>query len=225
MRIHSIFDSISGEAGPVIPQGAWTTFIRTQGCNCRCQYPCDTFDSQSIYGGQELNIDQILEHCTSKNILITGGEPMIQPEFPQLIEVLKDIGHNIQVETNGTIWDFPKTSDVGYAIDIKCPCSGMENKMPSPYDLIPHLQMLTARCSAMLKFVVKDKNDVDFAARYIETLAASTLLLHFALSPIDGLDSSRVVPYFLKWMRETLPSSVWHRIIISVQIHKLLGLA
>ena len=78
LKVHSIFESISGEAGG-FPQGSWCTFLRLSGCNLRCRW-CDTPDAQEVEA-QTLDMS-VKEICDSvgiyKNILITGGEPLLQ---------------------------------------------------------------------------------------------------------------------------------------------------
>jgi 7-carboxy-7-deazaguanine synthase len=113
-----MFTSISGELG-YFPQGSICTFIRMQGCNLNCPY-CDTKDSLQIRGGYLCEVERITPK--SKNVIITGGEPMMQKEqLETLITHLVRQRCHIQIETNGTFYtllELPFTN-VSYVIDQK----------------------------------------------------------------------------------------------------------
>ena len=97
MRINEIFTSIQGEG---FFTGVPAVFVRTSGCNLQCSF-CDT-DHQD---GEEMSIETILKEVEKSNIhhiVITGGEPTIQPELSQLVEQLHANKYFIQIETNGT---------------------------------------------------------------------------------------------------------------------------
>ncbi len=98
--IVEIFTSIQGE-GDVI--GYPSNFIRLAGCNLRCVW-CDTKYSWIKSDGKEMSIEDILQNINLKigYTTITGGEPLLQNIVP-LVKTLKEYGHYIIVETNGTI--------------------------------------------------------------------------------------------------------------------------
>jgi len=103
MKIAEIFYSIQGEGKFT---GTPSTFIRTSGCNLRCTW-CDTPYASWSPRGKNLDVDEILakvQENTPKHVIITGGEPMIQPELPSLIEKLRTLGKFVTVETAGTVW-------------------------------------------------------------------------------------------------------------------------
>jgi len=98
LLVSEIFSSIQGE-GEVI--GIPSNFIRLAGCNLRCIY-CDT--KYSWNHGVKISVDQIIKQVDDsiKLVTITGGEPLLQDIHP-LVTRLKQLGHIICVETNGTI--------------------------------------------------------------------------------------------------------------------------
>jgi 7-carboxy-7-deazaguanine synthase len=225
MKVNSIFESISGEAGPVIRQGEWTTFIRLQGCNLSCSY-CDTKVSQDAADGIEMTINELLKRCYTKNVLITGGEPMMWEDTPALIQTLTENGHIVQMETNGTRLNLPSTPGIGYAIDIKCPCSGgMELKMPSPAFLFS--RPMWGHVPIHLKFVVQSETDLQFAFPYILAFMKASKQLddRIVISPIDGdrKTSPQIVRAAIDMIREFNPT-IMEKVLISLQIHKILGL-
>jgi 7-carboxy-7-deazaguanine synthase len=102
MRIAEIFHSIQGEG---LLAGVPSIFIRTSGCNLRCHW-CDTPYASWKPDGPEMSVEEILKKLTEWNcdhVVLTGGEPMIAPDLPELATVLKTQKKHITIETAGTI--------------------------------------------------------------------------------------------------------------------------
>jgi len=102
MRIAEIFHSIQGEG---LLAGVPSIFIRTSGCNLRCHW-CDTPYASWKPEGQEMSVEEILKKITEWNcdhVVLTGGEPMIAPDLPELATALKKQNKHITIETAGTI--------------------------------------------------------------------------------------------------------------------------
>ena len=94
LPVAETFHSIQGE-------GVWTgtqaAFIRLAGCNLKCSF-CDTDHKARV----KLTIPDLMGSIRGKHhVVITGGEPTIHNLHP-LTRELKNQGHFIQVETNGT---------------------------------------------------------------------------------------------------------------------------
>ncbi len=103
MKIAEIFYSVQGEGGLV---GTPSAFIRTSGCNLRCEW-CDTPYTSWEPEGVEVAIEEILARVTrfrSHYTVVTGGEPLIAPEIVQLTEALRQMGQHVTVETAGTVF-------------------------------------------------------------------------------------------------------------------------
>jgi organic radical activating enzyme len=103
MRVCEIFESWQGE----FPCGLVCLFIRLQGCNQRCEY-CDTPQAQDPKGGVEMSLQDVAQKIIDsnrRNIVVTGGEPMLQWE--ELWKLMRSFvyGYNWYIETNGTIDD------------------------------------------------------------------------------------------------------------------------
>ena len=97
-----IFRSIEGEGVLV---GTPMTFIRLEGCNLRCPW-CDTkysYDGKSYKLMSITEIENRVKTLGLKNITITGGEPLVNDGFEELISLLSD-SYFVKVETNGTIY-------------------------------------------------------------------------------------------------------------------------
>ena len=103
MKINEIFQSIQGE-GKLC--GMPSVFIRTSGCNLRCVW-CDTPYASWQPEGESLTIDGVFERLAAYDavhVVITGGEPMIDPEVVELTSRLKQAGYHITIETAATVW-------------------------------------------------------------------------------------------------------------------------
>jgi len=159
MKINEIFYSIQGE-------GKWTglpnTFIRTTGCNLRCSF-CDT--KYAYENGKEMSIEEIINEIQKfpcNFVCITGGEPLLQDEILDLIDILLKRGYKICLETNGSIniEKIASKESLMVSLDIKCPSSNMHEKMR-----LNNLSYLTNY--DQLKFVIKNKEDYDYAKNII----------------------------------------------------------
>ena len=164
MRICEIFHSIQGEG---LMMGVPTTFVRTVGCNLRCEW-CDT--QYSMDGGEEMSLDAIMERIGDvKHVCVTGGEPMLQPEMPELLRRLVSAGKQVVLETNGSVdlSDVPRDPLMLISMDIKCPSSGMTDRM-----LYSNLSLLSRK--DQLKFIVRDDDDFDFALDVLKRYPVDT---------------------------------------------------
>jgi 7-carboxy-7-deazaguanine synthase len=121
MKINEIFFSIQGESSYA---GFPTVFVRTSGCNLRCNY-CDT--TYAYYDGKKMSADEIVAEISqyeAKFVCITGGEPLLQPDIFHLMIRLCDLGYRVSLETGGSIDCSAVDSRVKKIIDIKTPDSG-----------------------------------------------------------------------------------------------------
>lgn len=93
--------------------GVRSFFIRTTGCNLRCWF-CDTPYTSWTAEGNWQTIDELLAQATAsgaEHVILTGGEPLLQPAIVELSHALKAAGLHITVETAGTV-DRPVMADL-----------------------------------------------------------------------------------------------------------------
>ncbi|QEY26433.1 7-carboxy-7-deazaguanine synthase QueE [Neisseria zalophi] len=95
-RIVEIFESLQGEG---YNTGMPAIFIRLGKCNLACPW-CDT-DYLTFTMMSLSDILGRLKSYTARNIIITGGEPTIQPHLDTLLNALKAEGYTLWMETNG----------------------------------------------------------------------------------------------------------------------------
>lgn len=103
MRIAEVFASIQGEG---LLAGVPSLFLRTSGCNLRCHW-CDTEYTSWQPEGEDWTVARLAEWAAGqpqyRHAVLTGGEPLLQPELPALAAELKRLGLHITVETAGTV--------------------------------------------------------------------------------------------------------------------------
>ncbi len=100
--------------------GRQCLFIRTNTCNLRCEWlnkdgtttKCDTpYTSWKPEQKKPMEISEIVtmvevmvDEYNVKYIVISGGEPFLQPGIVELVDELKKLNLHITIETNGTIF-------------------------------------------------------------------------------------------------------------------------
>lgn len=109
--------------------GQCAAIIFTIGCNFRCPY-CH---NKSLWNGEAKTVaeEKIMDFLIAKRgrlsgVVITGGEPTIQPDLESFIEKVKALGYLVKLDTNGAYPDvldrlITKRLLDFIAMDIKAP--------------------------------------------------------------------------------------------------------
>lgn len=203
MRVTEIFYSIQGESSFV---GQPCVFIRLTGCPLRCTW-CDT--EYAFYGGDEQPIEEILAKVDSygcRLVEVTGGEPLAQPDAFRFITKLCDRGYDVLIETSGAIDTARVDARAHVILDVKCPASGMSDRMHWP-----NLARLTRKDEA--KFVVANRSDYEWSRRVVgeHGLADRCTVL---MSPVFGSLEPRQLAEWV--LTDRLP------VRLQLQLHKLI---
>jgi len=163
MVINEIFYSLQGEG---FLAGLPSVFIRLAGCPLRCRW-CDTKYAWDEAAGAHYSVAKIVQtvqQAQSKFVVITGGEPMIDSDLPQLVQELKAADKHITIETAG----------IAFVPDMPCDLMSispkLRNSTPADPELaavhedsrldIAVLRMLIDEYSYQLKFVVDCEDDL-----------------------------------------------------------------
>jgi len=159
VRVTEIFESIQGESTHA---GKPCVFVRFTGCDLRCQY-CDT--AYAFHGGTEMSRGEILERVAShaaRFVCLTGGEPSLQKELPELAQDLLDRGYEVSIETHGQRPLDRLPRGVKKIVDLKTPGSR------EPHTDFRELERLGP--GDELKVVVCDEADFRWAVRVLDEL-------------------------------------------------------
>ena len=80
--------------------------MRTSGCNLRCWF-CDTpytsWEPEQTRRDWQSLLDEVLA-IDCRHVVVTGGEPFLQPEVVPLTQALQAAGRHVTIETAGTIY-------------------------------------------------------------------------------------------------------------------------
>ncbi|HET8733255.1 MAG TPA: radical SAM protein [Anaeromyxobacteraceae bacterium] len=201
MRVTEIFFSIQGEGTRA---GRPCVFVRFTGCDLRCNY-CDT--AYAFTGGREMSREEILAEVArhpGRLVLLTGGEPMLQRELPDLARDLLARGYEVTVETHGQAPLDALPAEVVRIADVKTPGSGEPaTGLDWLARLMPHDEV---------KFVVSSEEDFRWSLDVIRRHG-----LEERLTVLVGPVLGRVEPRDLaRWILE---SGLQAR--LNLQIHKV----
>ncbi len=202
MKVNEMFTSIQGEGVYI---GIPMFFIRFTGCNLRCEW-CDT--QYAFYEGEEMSIGEIVKKVEESGmewVCLTGGEPLLQEDIYQLVDILLRKGYKVLVETNGSlpVEKLPTEEDLVISLDIKTPSSKMEKAM-----LFENLEYLGPR--DFVKFVIADEKDFEYAKKIIEKYEIEQEIV---FQPVWGTE--------LKWLAERVIQENLN-VRVLPQLHKII---
>jgi 7-carboxy-7-deazaguanine synthase len=139
-------------------------------------------------------------------VVVTGGEPLLQPACVNLCQALLQAGRTVLVETNGSLDISPLPRGVRVIMDMKPPGSGEVEHMD-----VQNLQRL--KPGDELKMVLSDRIDFDWAVELLRThpLPEGTEVL---FSPAAGrLDPASLA----RWILEARLT-----VRLQIQLHKII---
>ncbi|MGH2668683.1 MAG: radical SAM protein [bacterium] len=204
MRITEIFHSVQGEGADT---GLPTVFVRTTGCHLRCVW-CDS--AYAFYGGESVSVDEIVrtvQKWPTRRVCFTGGEPVLQPEGPELVQRLLDGGYKVVIETSGSL-DLARYRAMNprdrlvLSVDVKCPGSEMQSR--NKLDELPLLE-----AHDQVKFVIKDSADYAFAKSVVADVRVPCPVV---FQPVWGDGDAR-------WLADAVLEDGLD-VRVSLQIHK-----
>ncbi len=205
MAVTEIFFSIQGESTRA---GRPCVFVRFTGCDLRCGY-CDT--AYAFHNGTKRSREEILAEVAghpTRYVTLTGGEPLLQKELPQLAQELVDRGYEVAIETHGQArWD-RLPPQVIKIVDVKTPDSGEG----ATEEHLGWLRTLGPRDE--LKFVIGSEADFRWSVEVVRRLELEGRHAALLFSPVHG----KVEPKDLAaWILET---GIEAR--LQLQLHKLI---
>ncbi|MGD0963773.1 MAG: radical SAM protein [Candidatus Acidiferrales bacterium] len=215
MVITEIFKSIQGEGTRA---GLPCIFVRLTGCNLRCIW-CDTeyaFQGGARHSLPEIRrkVDVLAGHGTARTTLveITGGEPLLQQETPELAKGLLEDGYTVMIETSGERFVGSLPREVIKIVDVKCPDSGEADT----FDLA-NLDAVDRKDE--IKFVISTHRDYAFARDFTLRHGLADRVNQVLFSPAfpdpagrwEGLEARTLVEWILA---DRLP------VRLGLQLHK-----
>jgi 7-carboxy-7-deazaguanine synthase len=200
--VHEIYRSIQGESSFA---GRPCAFVRLTGCNLRCRW-CDT--PQAFTGGTRMPLEQIVDAVLAIKVplvLVTGGEPLLQPAVLPLMAQLCDAGETVLLETSGERDISQVDPRVHRIVDLKAPGSG-----ESHGNRLQNLAHLTSRDE--LKLVLLDRADYEWAREVIAREKLAERVREVLLSCVHGMLAPKLLVAWV--LQDRLP------VRVQLQLHK-----
>ena len=219
-HLTEVFSSLQGEG---LNQGLPATFIRFATCNLSCTW-CDTKKKDNLSLSLETVLSRVARYHNTA-VIITGGEPSIQPGLDELVAALHERGHWVALETNGVIapkcagdFDYisvsPKADFAARYVDTVMLRSANEVR------IVATSEQIAPFCREMRRLINADRYyisplDEDGKIHYRR---AVNLLLRLNKGHISGVDDRKEAPEGDLSSQEFPPWS------LSIQMHKVLGI-
>lgn len=177
LTINEIFYSIQGESTFT---GRPCVFVRLSACDLRCSW-CDT--EYAFHEGHKQSLDDVVAEVERRQcplVEVTGGEPLLQKDVYPLMQSLLDLGRTVLLETGGHLSTADVPVPVITILDVKCPGSGEAHstEWSNLERLRPHDEV---------KFVVKDREDYEYARNVIARYDLNTRVAAVHLSPVHAV--------------------------------------
>ena len=203
-RLHAIFSSLQGEGRNV---GRPATFIRFSTCNLACSW-CDTHKSEKM----QLSSAEILKEVQrlgNRSVIVTGGEPTIQPGIDEMLLTLRAAGCWIDLETNGVV--APTRPDLYDYIAVS----------PKPQYLSRYQEAMMLHRADEMRIVATTDEIVAFC----RTMRGRIQADNYYISPLeedDRIHYRRALNLLVK-LNKTTPDLMppWS---LSIQMHKVIGI-
>jgi 7-carboxy-7-deazaguanine synthase len=205
LLVTEIYPCIQGESTFA---GTPFVLVRLARCNLRCTW-CDS--EFSFKGGSRWSVPSVVAEVRGHvlpHVLITGGEPLLQPAVHELMKRLCDEEYTVLLETGGSLDASAVDPRVRKILDVKCPGSGEceSNHWPN----VARLSMLDE-----VKFVVADREDYDWSRSVIRREGLATRCGAILISPVWG--DPELTRKIAAWMLEDkLPAR------LQLQLHKVI---
>ena len=201
LKITEIFHSIQGESTHA---GRPCVFVRLTACDLRCRW-CDT--EYAFTEGAPMALEDVVRRVLDYRcplVEVTGGEPLLQPETPELCARLLAAGCEVMIETGGhrDISVLPR--NVRVILDVKCPASG-------ECDRNDWANLDRLRPGGEVKFVIADRADYEWARDLVRERDLADRFPVLFSSVFDELPYDALVGWILE---DRLP------VRFQVQLHK-----
>jgi 7-carboxy-7-deazaguanine synthase len=175
LTVNEVFFSIQGEGTRA---GLPCVFVRLTGCPLRCTW-CDT--AYAFQEGRRCSEDDLsaeVARYPCRLLLLTGGEPLSQPDAFAFVTRLLDEGWQVLVETSGHVPLDALDRRAVAIMDVKAPGSGETHRMH--WENLERLQRTDE-----LKVVLADRADYEWARALVRErgLAERCTVL---FSPVHG---------------------------------------
>ncbi len=202
-HLRSIFSSLQGEGRN---SGRPCVFIRFSSCNLSCPW-CDTHKTERMQLTEQDILAEVAEHKV-RSVIITGGEPSIQPGLDLLVTLLKKSKYWVGLETNGIV--APEHPELFDYISVS----------PKVEFLSKYLDKTMLKRANEVR-IVATKDDVEHQCM---NLRKRIIADDYYISPLekdDKIHYRRALTLLTKLNKLNTEPQPWS---LSIQMHKVLGI-
>ncbi len=173
--------------------GKISAVIFTQGCNMNCPY-CH---NAGLTAEKVLDEADIFKHLESRKgsidgVVISGGEPTIHKDLPELLKKVKSLGYPVKLDTNGSnsrlLEEIIRKNLVDYiAMDIKTVPEAYEAISGMTYDSVrDSISILRAFGSCEFRTTVYPSIDIPSLERLCKEYSKDAFYLQqFRVNSVD----------------------------------------
>ncbi len=150
-------------------------------------------------------MEKISDYKT-KQITVTGGEPLAQKNCRPSLGILCDAGYDVSLETSGALNIQDIDNRVARIVDLKTPASGEADK-----NLYENMQHLTA--NDQVKFVICNRKDYEWVKEKLNKYKLSEKCEVLLSGSHGEIQNSQLADWILQ---DQLP------VRLQIQLHKYL---
>lgn len=203
-HLKEVFESLQGEGRN---SGRPAVFVRFSSCNLNCGW-CDTRLEERLTVSED-ELLAMVRKTGKKSVILTGGEPTIQPGIDQLVSLLKRSGYWVALETNGV--QRPREPEMFDYISVSPKSDFIERYRSNQMLKKANEVRIVAVSDSIAVFCRRMREEIEATDYYISPLYSHGVS-HYrrALKLLHMLNHSEPAP-FPPWS-------------LSIQMHRVLGI-
>ena len=142
----------------------------TSGCNFRCPFCHNT---PLVVGGAPAYSEQALFDFLKKRqglldgVAITGGEPLLHPDLPELLKKIRGLGYAVKLDTNGSFPDrLRRVLEAGLVDYVAMDVKNSREK----YELTAGCRGVLPAVEESVRLLTEGKTDYEFRTTLVDEL-------------------------------------------------------
>ena len=130
-----------------------------------------------------VKIEQTIQQWPSKLIVITGGEPMVNPDLPELAHALKASGKHITIETAG----------IAFIPDMPCDLMSISPKLSNTTPADPELSAIHEDSRLDIAVLRELIDNYEYQLKFVVESEADLPEIQQTIEEIGNVDSEKVM--------------------------------
>jgi 7-carboxy-7-deazaguanine synthase len=155
------------------------------GCPLRCKW-CDTKYAWDQTAGAHYKTERILQEIQQwacEFVVVTGGEPMMDSELPQLTQELKAAGKHVTIETAG----------IAYIPDLACDLMSVSPKLSNSTPADPTLAVVHEGSRLDVAVLRELVDNYDYQLKFVVDSSDDLAEIQQTIEETGNVDSTKVM--------------------------------